>query len=181
MNKPEYFKNIGYDSPDKYIDFIHTHKLNFVEVNKYDRHEFFNGVKTFFLIERFVNQNPFLYDQFLDISKEFYSILNTEYGDGLIYNLQFSLLPNGSSILPHYDEGLGFTFSHRIHIPLITNENIVFSIDGCEHNFQKGKIIEINNKKKHSVKNLNIKTFYRVHIILDYLPLIYEKFIENDI
>jgi hypothetical protein len=179
MNKPEYYRLIGYTDVKKYIDFIHDNRLEFKEVLTYNRADFFMKSKTFFLIERFLNHNPKIYDEFLTLSDNLFDLLKSQYGDGLIYNLQFSLLPDGSEIFPHYDVGLGFTFSHRVHVPIITNNNIIFSIGNKNFNFKSGEIVEINNKNEHSVQNLNTKTFYRIHLILDYLPLIYEKFIKT--
>lgn len=177
MNKPEYYKLIGHSTVDKYIDFIHSNRLEFKQNLKYDREEYFIRSRTCFLIERFVNLNPKLYDKFFSISKDLYHLLKNEYGDGVIFNLQFSLLPNGGKILPHSDLGIGFAFSHRIHIPIITNQNNEFVIDEKKFHFKPGQIVEINNKKFHSVENLNTSLFHRIHIILDYAPLIYEKFI----
>lgn len=174
MNKPEYVKYLSLvDSKqyEEYIDFI-----IFKENNNYNREEFFEGCKTFFLVERFEIKNNELCKKFFDISKDLTKVLNDKFGEGSIYNIQFSLLPPQGKIKPHYDTGLIFSLSHRIHLPIVTNNESIFMIGNQEFKFKVNQLIEINNKKVHSVVNKS-KDQSRIHLIVDYLPLKYSNYL----
>tara|TARA_Y100000004_G_scaffold27216_2_gene27738 strand:+ start:4360 stop:4893 length:534 start_codon:yes stop_codon:yes gene_type:complete len=174
MNKPEYVKYLSLiDSKqyEEYIDFI-----IFKENNNYNREEFFDGCKTFFLVERFEIKNNELCKKFFDISKDLTKVLNDKFGEGSIYNIQFSLLPPQKKIKPHYDTGLMFSLSHRIHLPIVTNNESIFMIGNQEFKFKVNQLIEINNKKVHSVVNKS-KDQSRIHLIVDYLPLKYSNYL----
>ena len=82
------------------------------------------------------------------------------------------LLPSGGKILEHYDGGLGFTLSHRIHVPIKTNKNVLFSVDGEKRELNQGEIIEINNLKDHFVEN-NDPNEDRIHLIMDFVTVEY--------
>jgi len=43
-----------------------------------------------------------------------------------IDNIQFSLMHPKSEIKSHYDTGLHFSLSNRVHIPLQTNNEVSF-------------------------------------------------------
>ena len=77
--------------------------------------------------------------------------LRDEYGP-VNFGKLYAKLPSGESILEHYDGGLGFTLSHRIHVPIKTNKNVLFSVNGEERELNQGEIIEINNLKDHLLK-----------------------------
>ena len=174
MNKPEYVKYLSLiDSKqyEEYIDFI-----IFKENNNYNREEFFDGCKTFFLVERFEIKNNELCKKFFDISKDLTKVLNDKFGEGSIYNIQFSLLSPQKKIKPHYDTGLMFSLSHRIHLPIVTNNESIFTIGDQEFKFKVNQLIEINNKKVHSVVNKS-KDQSRIHLIVDYLPLKYSNYL----
>lgn len=82
-------------------------------------------------------------------------------------------LPAGKSIGRHIDAnpiGERFNRCHRIHIPITTNDECFFEIDGEYKNMKCGEIWEINNvRKKHSVSNRG-KTD-RIHLLLDWDPI----------
>lgn len=77
------------------------------------------------------------------------------------------LLPNGE-IPPHRDR-VAFILEkgHRIHIPIITNDNVSFSVGDETKNLKEGHVYEINNGRTHSVKNESNEE--RVHLIIDLL------------
>lgn len=81
-------------------------------------------------------------------------------------------LPAGKSIGRHIDAnpiGDRFNRCHRIHIPITTNKDCLFEIDGEYMNMKEGEVWEINNiKKKHSVSNSG-KTD-RIHLLIDWDP-----------
>ena len=77
------------------------------------------------------------------------------------------LLPD-SDIIPHADESKYLGVVRRHHIPLKTNEEVLFHIDGERINMKVGECWEINNSKVHHVTNNSNED--RVHLIIDILP-----------
>ena len=62
--------------------------------------------------------------------------------------------------------------SHRIHVPIKTNKNVLFSVDGEKRELNQGEIIEINNLKDHFVEN-NDPNEDRIHLIMDFVTVEY--------
>ena len=80
-------------------------------------------------------------------------------------------------INPHKDHGYSLSRAHRLHLPIITNDKVEFTIDGVTKNLAEGELYEINNRGLHSVKNLSNSA--RVHLILDFV--IPDEIIEDPI
>ena len=76
-------------------------------------------------------------------------------------------LPGGGYIDTHKDFGKQLESGHRIHIPVITNESVLFTIGNETINMKQGEIWEINNQEEHSVVNDSI--FDRIHLIIDWI------------
>lgn len=77
------------------------------------------------------------------------------------------LMPD-SDIIPHADESKYLGVVRRHHIPLKTNEEVLFHIDGESINMKVGECWEINNSRVHHVTNNSNED--RVHLIIDILP-----------
>ena len=91
MNKPNHVKYLGLVNSEKYIDFIEEH-VSFSENNNYNREKYFSGCKNWFLVERSRINHPHIIQKFFDISQDITQILNSNYGNGSVYNVQFSLI-----------------------------------------------------------------------------------------
>ncbi|MDE0192176.1 MAG: aspartyl/asparaginyl beta-hydroxylase domain-containing protein [Gammaproteobacteria bacterium] len=87
---------------------------------------------------------------------------------GVVIRAMAVRLPAGARITPHVDEHESLRLSHRIHLPLVTNPRVRFSIDGVPHRFEPGRAVEVNNQLSHSVMNNGL--IDRIHFIFDYLP-----------
>jgi hypothetical protein len=77
-----------------------------------------------------------------------------------------NLLPN--SIIPnHVDPGAYFRNYKRFHVPLVTNEGVVFtgSDIGLDYHMPIGTLCQLNNLGLHGVKNLSTES--RIHMIVD--------------
>lgn len=74
-------------------------------------------------------------------------------------------LPAGKDIPKHLDAGDSLMYAHRCHIPIITNDDVLFTVDNETINMKQGEIYEINNSKLHSVDNKG--TTDRYHLIVD--------------
>ena len=71
----------------------------------------------------------------------------------------------GKDIPKHLDAGDILMYAHRCHIPIITNNDVLFTVDNETIIMKQGEIYEINNSKLHSVNN-NGNT-NRYHLIVD--------------
>jgi len=87
---------------------------------------------------------------------------------GTIIRAMAAKLLSGGRINPHFDSHVSFRHSHRIHIPITTNNRVRFTIDGKPFRLAVGKAYEINNQKTHSVINSGKED--RITFIFDYLP-----------
>lgn len=75
-------------------------------------------------------------------------------------------LAPGSFIKPHQDPGCGYHDGFfRIHIPIVTNPGVRFTIDGDELHLKAGECWYMDFSRTHSIINEGATT--RVHIIID--------------
>ena len=78
--------------------------------------------------------------------------------------VMFARLPAGGKILPHTDDASSY-YIHKIHVPLITNPGTTFHIGKEAKHLPVGEIVEVNNKRKHSVENDG--ELDRIHFIFE--------------
>ena len=88
-------------------------------------------------------------------------------GAGYFVRMNLAKLQPGGSIPEHMDTNFSLTHSHRIHLPVVTNDRVGFSVGGEKMTMREGEIWEINNKKAHWVDNQGSDA--RVHLILDWV------------
>ena len=93
--------------------------------------------------------------------------LTNKYGIGYFIRANFVRLSAGGEITEHRDMNFSLTHSHRVHIPVITNDNVLFQVGNETLSLPEGEIYEINNRRMHSVRNEGDTP--RVHLILDYV------------
>lgn len=76
-----------------------------------------------------------------------------------------ALMP-GSEIKTHRDQGLGYPHGcFRLHIPIITDENVDFVVDGEKLDMQPGTLWYANFDLPHSVKHTG--STRRIHLVID--------------
>jgi hypothetical protein len=178
MNKPFYIKKIETFDIKNILNFINKNSIcyNYAFDKLYDRKSNFEKVHSHIIVDRFLIKNMESYINFMIFLSPLLKKLNIRYGPGTIYRMQLStMFGEGSCINPHSDIGLDFLFSHRIHIPIITNENIDFFIEDKKFNLKCNSVYEINNSKFHSVINKN-QNFERIHLIIDFVENKYMPF-----
>jgi len=113
------------------------------------------------------------YHEVLAIIADFYeapaeeAALWKSFGNGYFIRTQLVSLRPGGSIIPHQDKNFSLAHSHRVHVPVITNDQVLFKVGNETINMQEGEIIEINNRRMHSVENHGEES--RVHLILDWV------------
>lgn len=93
--------------------------------------------------------------------------LTKKYGIGYFVRTNLVRLAPGGTIDEHRDENFSLTHSHRVHVPIITNELVLFKVGRETLSIPEGEIYEINNRRLHSVHNAGAAA--RVHLILDYV------------
>ena len=87
---------------------------------------------------------------------------------GTIVRAVVAKLGPGGRIMPHTDSHPSFHAGHRVHVPLVTNPRVRFTLAGRPHALSEGRAYEINNQKPHSVMNNGSDS--RIHFIFDYVP-----------
>lgn len=89
-------------------------------------------------------------------------------GAGFIIRAILVNLKANSFIDRHIDIGTSLELCNRVHIPIITNDKVLFEVGGEEKNLREGEVWEINNAQKlHSVaNNSNVD---RIHLIVDWI------------
>ena len=89
-----------------------------------------------------------------------------------ILRMQFALIPQGASINTHVDVGLYASEGHRLHVPIITHDDVYF-IAGSRGSgpfiripSKTGVAFEFNNLVSHRVRNYGGD---RVHLVIDWV------------
>jgi hypothetical protein len=94
------------------------------------------------------------------------SKLETFYNRKVGAAVYVKLKPN-TNIIPHTDGGW-FVNTNRVHVPIITDKRILFSLEGKKFHLERGVIYELNNLVEHGVENPT--DVGRVHLMVDILP-----------
>ncbi|MEZ5938945.1 MAG: aspartyl/asparaginyl beta-hydroxylase domain-containing protein [Hyphomonadaceae bacterium] len=89
-------------------------------------------------------------------------------GGGAVIRALVAKLTAGAEIADHFDGHGTFDISHRIHVPLVTNDQVEFRVRGEAHNMKEGLAYEISNTDIHGVSNRS--DVDRIHFIFDYMP-----------
>ena len=117
-------------------------------------------------------KNPIAIENTELISK--YSILNELYAKAAeIYKFSkyivptslFVKLPAGKQVYKHKDSFEIFKYINRIHVPIVTDSECLFTIGEETKSIEKGKATQIDNMAWHSVENKSSTD--RVHLIFD--------------
>jgi hypothetical protein len=85
---------------------------------------------------------------------------------GRVFRAMVAKLTAEGKIDPHVDQGESFATSHRIHVPLQTNPNVQFKINGRTFHLDEGIAYEVSNLDPHAVTNRGLRD--RLHFIFDY-------------
>ena len=93
--------------------------------------------------------------------------LTRKFGLGYFIRANFLRLMPGEAIAEHRDMNFSLAHAHRVHVPIITNDRVAFTVGGETLNIPEGEIYEINNRRPHSVRNEGDEP--RVHLVLDYV------------
>lgn len=86
----------------------------------------------------------------------------------VVATAMLALLPPGARIAEHVDADPFFAHAHRVHVPLLLPRGVRFVIDDQVAPLREGRLYEIDNLRRHSVRNDGDSP--RVHLIADLLP-----------
>jgi hypothetical protein len=92
-----------------------------------------------------------------------------EYERGAFPRVMLARMAPGGVIHPHRDENPAAKWPHKVHIPLQTNDNVDFYVDGVRYHFAEGEVVEVNNMGVHAVENRGLTD--RIHLIFEYYDL----------
>lgn len=88
------------------------------------------------------------------------------YARGAFPRVMLARMAPGGTIHPHRDENPAAKWPHKIHVPLTTNDEVAFYVDGVEYHFAEGEAVEVNNMGVHAVANRGHTD--RIHLIFEY-------------
>jgi hypothetical protein len=103
-----------------------------------------------------------------DLSKEIVDRVSELYPNCVFVRGEISALLPEIKILPHIDGKWFHEFSHRVHVPLITNARCMNVFKNEKIHFDTFSIFEINNRVMHHAYNQGTEP--RVHLIFDLMP-----------
>lgn len=88
------------------------------------------------------------------------------YARGVFPRVMLARMAAGGVIQPHRDANPAAKWPHKIHVPLVTNDKVIFRVEGDERHLAEGQAVEVNNMGTHSVDNLGATD--RIHLIFEY-------------
>jgi quercetin dioxygenase-like cupin family protein len=90
-----------------------------------------------------------------------------KHGPGYFIRAILTRLAAAAVITPHADDGHSLRRCHRIHVPIVTHPQCLFTVGDLTWNMPAGEMWEINNRRVHAVRNDSDAP--RIHLILDYV------------
>lgn len=88
------------------------------------------------------------------------------YTNGVFPRVMLARMPVDGVIQPHRDANPAAKWPHKIHVPLQTNDQVQFHIDGHSYHIAEGEAAEVNNMGVHAVENRGDTP--RIHLIFEY-------------
>lgn len=88
------------------------------------------------------------------------------YAHGEYPRIMLARMAPGGVIQPHRDANPAAKWPHKIHVPILTNDQVAFIVDGKSYHFAEGEAVEVNNMGIHAVANRG--TTDRIHLIFEY-------------
>lgn len=88
------------------------------------------------------------------------------YERGVYPRVMLARMTAGGVIQPHRDANPAAKWPHKIHVPLVTNDKVIFRVEGAQYIMPEGEAVEVNNMGVHSVENRGDTD--RIHLIFEY-------------
>ncbi len=74
-----------------------------------------------------------------------------------------------SAVPVHVDTNPSSQVPHKVHVPISTHPNVVFTVDGRSRHLCRGRAYEINNLRPHGVENDSDHD--RLHLVVELFPV----------
>ena len=91
------------------------------------------------------------------------------YRNGAFPRIMLARMSPGGVIHPHRDQNPAAKWPHKVHVPLLTNPDVTFYVDGTGYQLVEGEAVEVNNMGLHAVENRGSSD--RIHLIFEYYDL----------
>lgn len=93
--------------------------------------------------------------------------LSAKHGVGYFIRCSFLALAPAAAIADRVDESFSEAHSHRVHLPVITNERATITVQEERLHVPAGEVYEINNLRPYSFGNGGDAAV--IHLVLDYV------------
>ena len=93
--------------------------------------------------------------------------LTKKYGVGYFIRASLLRLFPGGELPENRDTIFSLTHSHRVHVPIVTNNQVQFTVGRETLHIPEGEIFEINNRRLNRLSNEGDEPC--VHLVLDYV------------
>ena len=109
-----------------------------------------------------------IWDKYKDAVQPIIDAVTPYYGyeDGQTCRIMLAKLKAGREIAKHVDGQPASEVPHKIHVPLITHQDVVFWEEDESIHLPRGGAYEVNNKVEHG--GANRSPIDRVHLIFDW-------------
>lgn len=177
VEKPNYYKNLGSVNIDRLLSLVNRmgerlwQAEDAVKENKFDVFDY-----TQHIVFRFTpnNADPRIsysnpsWEIFKPVLMPIMDAVTQSYGhkETGYSKVMLARLRSGHSIAPHVDGKGSNLVSHKVHIPLITNTDAMFYINGKARHLEAGQAYEVNNIVKHGADNRGSED--RIHLIFEH-------------
>jgi hypothetical protein len=91
------------------------------------------------------------------------------YARGVFPRVMLARMAPGGVIHAHRDENPAAKWPHKIHVPVQTNDDVIFYVDDVGYHLEEGEAVEVNNMGLHAVENHGSTD--RIHLIFEYYDL----------
>jgi Aspartyl/Asparaginyl beta-hydroxylase len=88
------------------------------------------------------------------------------YACGVYPRVMLARMAAGGVIQPHRDANPAAKWPHKIHVPIVTNDQVIFRVEGAQCVMPEGEAFEVNNMGVHAVENRGDTD--RIHLIFEY-------------
>lgn len=171
--KTDFFKHLGTAEVAGLVERVgHIPEALWESENEDKPNTFARLNDTQHIIFRYIDDNVFDFHEFA-LWEEWKEMLlpimeqaakNLGYKNYCFPRAMFAKLPAGGEISIHCD-GNASHYIHKIHVPLVTNKKAIFNVGRQARHLPSGEVIEVNNKRMHSVRNDGDQD--RVHFIFE--------------
>lgn len=146
-------------------------KANTYRQNTYEVHKQTESVVLYFKTDEFTESNDSLLSVVQPLLAPIFARFAQYYGYTRldISKLMFARLPAGGEIAEHRDSAPIFARYHRVHVPIITHDQVHFYLGQERHQLKTGVMYDINNLGLHRV--INRSDTDRIHLIFDARPV----------